>query len=77
MDAIEFIAKYPEYLATIRKVTKEEYLPVLEKMVNTDPHDLVKPDSWFPDENAALGYVYRLFILEIKKCCIKGLITAF
>lgn len=67
MDAIEFIAKYPGYLATIRKVTKEEYLPILEKMEKIDPHDLVKPDSWFPDENAALGFVYRLFIMEIKK----------
>jgi len=67
MEAIEFIARYPEYLATIKKVTKEEYLPVLEEMENTDPHDLVKPDTWFPDENAALGFVYRLFLNEARK----------
>ena len=59
MDAIAFFARYPEYLETIRKVTRDEYLPILEQMEKTEPHDLVKPDSWFPDENAALGYVYR------------------
>lgn len=67
MEALEFIARYPEYLESIRKVTKDEYLPILEQMEKTDPHDLVKPDTWFPDENAALGFVYRLFILEIRE----------
>lgn len=67
MDAIEFIAKYPVCLATIKKVTKDVYLPVLEEMEKIDPHDLVKPDTWFPDENAALGFVYRLFIREIDR----------
>jgi hypothetical protein len=67
MEAIEFIARYPEYLATIKEVTKEKYLPVLEEMEKWEPHDLMKPDTWFADENAAFGYVYRLFILETKK----------
>ena len=67
MDAMEFVAKYPEYLANIKKVTKAEYQPVLEEMEKMDPHDLVAPESWFPDENAALGFVYRLFILDTRK----------
>jgi hypothetical protein len=67
MEAIEFIARYPEYLATIKQVTKDEYLPVLEKMEKMDPHDLIRPDSWFPDENAAFGFVYRLFIQHVRK----------
>jgi hypothetical protein len=40
-------------------------------MENTDPHDLVKPDSWFPDENAGLGYVHRLFIQEVNNAALK------
>ena len=67
MEAMTFIARYPEYLATIRKVTKDEFLPILEEMEKIDPHDLVKPDTWFPDETAALGYVYWLFLKEARK----------
>ena len=67
MEALEFIARYPEYLESIRKVTKEEYYPALKKLEEIDPHDLVKPDTWFADENAAMGFVYRLFILEIRE----------
>jgi len=66
MEALEFIARYPEYLETIRKVTKEEYYPALKKLEEIDPHDLVKPDIWFADENAAMGFVYRLFMKEVK-----------
>lgn len=67
MEALEFIARYPEYLETIRKVTKEEYYPALKRLEDIDPRDLVKPDTWFADENAAMGFVYRLFILEIRE----------
>ena len=67
MEAIVFVRKYPEYLETIRKVTRDEYLPILERMERIDPHDLVKPDTWFPDENAAMGFVYWLFLKEARK----------
>ena len=71
MEAIAFVRKYPEYLETIRKVTKDEFLPILEEMEKTDPHDLVKPDTWFVDETAALGYVYWLFLKEARKVMIQ------
>jgi hypothetical protein len=67
MDSMEFIQKYPDYIQTIRMVTKTEYYPVLELMERWNPHDLVRPESWFPDENSSLGYVYRLFIKEVRK----------
>jgi len=67
MDAIAFIARYPEYLENIRKVTKEEYISILDEMEKWDPHDLVKPDTWFQDETSALGYVYWLFLKEAPK----------
>ena len=67
MEAIEFVVNYPTYIETIKKVTKDEYIPIIEGMEKWEPHDLVKPDSWFPDEISALGFVYRLFINEVKK----------
>ena len=67
MEAIEFIHNYPSYIETIKQVTKDEYLPILEEMGKWEPHDLIKPETWFPDENSALGFVYRLFLKEVKK----------
>ena len=67
MEAIEFVINYPSYIETIKMVTKDEYLPILVEMSGWEPHDLVKPDSWFQSENEAIGYVYRLFISEIRK----------
>ncbi|MCK9421836.1 MAG: hypothetical protein M0Q38_04505 [Bacteroidales bacterium] len=45
MDAITFVTNYPTYVETIKKVTKDEYLPILEKMEKWKPHDLVKPSA--------------------------------
>ena len=67
MESIEFINKYPEYLQMIKKVTKEKYHPIIDRMERWDPHDLITPETWFPDENSAIGMVYRLFISEIRK----------
>lgn len=66
MNSIEFITKYPDYLQMIKTVTKDEYQSVITKMEGWDPHDLVSPDSWFADENSTIGFVYRLFIREVK-----------
>ena len=66
MEAIEFIAKYQSYLDTIKLVIKPKYYPALKKLEVIDPHDLVSPNSWFPDENSAMGLVYRLIMKEVK-----------
>jgi len=60
MDAIEFIDKYLSYIETIKKVSKDLYIPLLEEMGKWEPHDLITPETWFPDENAAFGFVYRI-----------------
>ena len=51
----------------IEKVIKDEYKPAVEKLRETDPHDLVRPDSYFDSEQSALGYVFNLFQIESKK----------
>ncbi len=62
MDAIEFISNYDVYLEEIGSVIKPELLPILVELQSTDPHDLVKPDTWFPNENAARGLIWSIFV---------------
>ena len=64
MEAIEFVANYENFLAEIEQVVKSEYHPVIEKLREIDPHDLVKPDSWFQGSANARGYVWMLFLKE-------------
>ena len=67
MEAIIFIRNYQKYIDMIEKVIKDEYKPAVEKLRETDPHDLVRPDSYFDSEQSALGYVFNLFQIESKK----------
>ena len=67
MEAIEFVANYENYLAEIEQVVKPEFHPVIEQMKETDPHDLVRPDSWFQGSVNSRGYVWSLFLQEVKK----------
>lgn len=67
MDAIEFVSNYDNYLSEIEQVVKQEYKPVIELLRDYDPHDLVTPDTWFQGTNNARGYVWSLFLQEIKK----------
>ncbi len=64
MEAIEFVTKYEQYLTEIEQVVKPEYLPVIEKLRDIDPHDLVRPDAWFQGSANARGYVWSLFLKE-------------
>jgi hypothetical protein len=61
MEAIQFVHKYESYLDEIQQVIKPELQPFLDNLRQTDPHDLVKPDTWFPFECAEIGYVLSLF----------------
>ena len=67
MDAIEFVNNYENYLTEIEQVVKPEYQPAIERLRENDPHELVKPGTWFQGENNARGYVWSLFLQEIKK----------
>jgi len=67
MDAIEFVVNYENYLNEIEQVVKPEYAPVIERLRAHDPHDLVRPESWFHAERDARGFVWTIFLREIKK----------
>ena len=65
MEAIEFVVKYENYLNEIAQVVKPEYDSVVGKLKAIDPHDLVRPESWFPAETDARGFVWTIFLKEI------------
>ncbi len=64
MDAIEFVNNYEKYLGEIEQVVKPEYLPAINRLKNNDPHDLVRPESWFHAETDARGFVWTMFLRE-------------
>ncbi len=65
MDAFEFTAQYETFIEEIEQVIKPELLPVLEKLKETDPHNLITPEAFFVSTNHARGFVWSLFL---KKC---------
>jgi hypothetical protein len=67
MDAIQFILNYTDYLEEIKLVIRPELFPIIEELKSIDAHDLVRPESWFPDESSARGYVWNLFLNQVNK----------
>lgn len=67
MDAIEFIQNYRDYLTEIREVVKPELIPIIDELSSIDPQDFIRPDTWFPSESAAKGYVWMLFLKKVRK----------
>ena len=67
MDAIEFIGKYESYIDEISLIIKPTLQPVLNELRKIDPHDLISPDSWFHSELEARGFVWKMFIIRIKR----------
>lgn len=67
MDAIEFTVRYELYLEEISSMVRPELLPVIEQLREIDVHDLVTPESWFPTENDARGFVWNMFVRRAKK----------
>lgn len=56
MDAIEFCQKYPDYLNKIRRVVIPEFFPITDDISQIHPHDIPRPDTWFPFESAAMCF---------------------
>lgn len=67
MEAIVFVKNYMDYLEEISSVVKPELLPIIDELKEIDPHDLIRPDTFFDSENSACGYVWSLFVKRTKK----------
>lgn len=67
VEAIEFVMKYETYVKEIEAVVRPEFKPIIQKMLEIDPHDLITPESYFGNENHARGLVWRIFMKKAKK----------
>jgi len=64
MDSIAFVLNFPEYLRELRSVIRPELFPLVDELERIDPHDLVTPETWFLNENAARGFVWSMFLKQ-------------
>lgn len=67
MDAFDFVMNYRKFLKEIENVIKPELLPVFEKLKQVDPTDLITPDTFFVSDSHSRGFVWSLFLLEVRK----------
>ena len=67
MKAIEFVMNYESYVKEIEVVVRPEFKPIIQKMLEIDPHDLITPESYFKNENDAEGLVWNIFRKKAKK----------
>lgn len=67
MESIEFINKYESYIDEISLVIKPALQPILDELRQLDPHDLVRPDTFFMSESQAKGIVWEMFIKRVKR----------
>lgn len=67
MDAIEFAANYKKYVIEIASVTQDNLKQIVEDLRKLNPYSLVTPKTSFPNEEAARGFVWSLFIDAVNK----------
>lgn len=67
MEAIAFVRNYVSYLDEISLAIKPELQPILDELRQIDPHDLVRPDTFFIGESQAKGIVWEMFIKRVKR----------
>jgi hypothetical protein len=67
MEAIVFVKNYQNYIDEIGQVIEPHLQPILNELRELDPHDLVRPDSYFDSENSARGYVWSMFVKRVNK----------
>ena len=67
VEAIEFVMKYETYVEEIEAVVRPEFKPVIQKMLEIDPHDFIRPESYFEHESHAEGFVWKIFMKKAKE----------
>jgi hypothetical protein len=65
MTTTEWISNYHRYLDEFEFISKTEFKIVFDKLRSIDPHDFVRPDTWFPNQISAKGYVWFLIQREL------------
>ena len=72
MESIAFINRYESYLDEISEVVKPGLLPIIKELRQIDPHDLVRPDTFFESESHGKGFVWNMFIKRVRKYSTSG-----
>ena len=67
VQAIEFVMNYERYVKEIEAVVRPEFKPIIQKMLEIDPHDLITPESYFDHESHAEGFVWKIFMKKAKQ----------
>ena len=67
MDATEFVSNYESFVKEIGSVVKSELFPVVEELLDKDPHDLITPNAFFQSKASARGFVWTMFLQEARK----------
>ena len=67
VEAIEFVMNYETYVKEIEAVVRPEFKSIIQKMLEIDPHDLIRPEAYFEHENHAKGLVWKIFMKKAKK----------
>jgi hypothetical protein len=67
VEAMEFVRNYESYVKEIEAVVRPEFKPIIQKMLEIDPHDLIRPEAYFDHESHAEGFVWKIFMKKAKK----------
>ena len=47
VEAIEFVRNHESCIKEIEAVVRPEFKPIIQKMLEIDPHDLIRPEAYF------------------------------
>ena len=61
VKAIEFVMKYETYVKEIEAVVRPEFKSFIQKMLEIDSHDLIRPEAYFEHEGHAEGFVWKIW----------------
>jgi hypothetical protein len=62
INAIEFCARYIEWLEEIDHVINEAYYPAIRRMYITAPQDLISPVACFYNDEHAIGFIWNTLV---------------
>jgi hypothetical protein len=62
MDALQFIKSYDQFVKELETYVKPEYNDAIQQLKDADPHDLVKPDTYFLGHTHMRGLVWSEFL---------------
>ncbi len=66
MDTFKLVYTYLNYIDELRGVVVPNLFPILDKLHEIDPHNVIPPELWFASENEIKGLVWDLFLVRVR-----------